>query len=185
MYLTPALLDMVFYGPLLCYFKATATISVPTPETASLLESTRDLPGYAINKPLSKYIVYQESTMGMTWNMGMPWNTTDTRGSSDFLKEARLAELLGGSTKSVHHIPRQAPGWFYLFHDYFIMIENKLIPYFWSWLLTQWQPGSQPSPRRGLGLGWEPGPWFNIKMLSYRYGKSHLKDRMILWPSYL
>ena len=30
-----------------------------------------------------------------------------------------------------------------------------------------------------------PGPWFNIKMSSYQYRKSHCGDKMILWPSYL
>ena len=29
------------------------------------------------------------------------------------------------------------------------------------------------------------GPWFNIKMPSYQYRKSHCGDKMILWPSYL
>ena len=31
----------------------------------------------------------------------------------------------------------------------------------------------------------EPGPWFNIKMSSYPYGKSHYGDKTILRPSYL
>ena len=30
-----------------------------------------------------------------------------------------------------------------------------------------------------------PGPWFNIKMSSYQYRKSHCGDKTILWPSYL
>ena len=30
-----------------------------------------------------------------------------------------------------------------------------------------------------------PGPWFNIKMSSYRYRKSHCGDKTILRPSYL
>ena len=30
-----------------------------------------------------------------------------------------------------------------------------------------------------------PGPWFNIKMISYQYRKSHCGDKMILRPSYL
>ena len=29
------------------------------------------------------------------------------------------------------------------------------------------------------------GPWFNIKMTSYQYRKSHCGDKTILWPSYL
>ena len=32
---------------------------------------------------------------------------------------------------------------------------------------------------------WWPGPWFNIKMSSYQYRKSHSGDKMILRPSYL
>ena len=30
-----------------------------------------------------------------------------------------------------------------------------------------------------------PGPWFNIKMLSYQYRKFHCGDKTILWLSYL
>ena len=30
-----------------------------------------------------------------------------------------------------------------------------------------------------------PEPWFNIKMSSYQYRKSHCGDKTILWPSYL
>ena len=30
-----------------------------------------------------------------------------------------------------------------------------------------------------------PGPWFNIKMTSYQYRKSHCGDKTILRPSYL
>ena len=30
-----------------------------------------------------------------------------------------------------------------------------------------------------------PGPWFNIKMSSYQYRKSHCGCKTILWPSYL
>ena len=30
-----------------------------------------------------------------------------------------------------------------------------------------------------------PGPWFNIKMSSYQYRKSHCGDKTILRPSYL
>ena len=35
-----------------------------------------------------------------------------------------------------------------------------------------------------IDLG-EPGPWFNIKMTSYQYRKSHCGDKTILRPSYL
>ena len=42
----------------------------------------------------------------------------------------------------------------------------------------------------GISLGnwvscWYSGPWFNIKMLSYQYRKSHCGDKTILRPSYL
>ena len=38
----------------------------------------------------------------------------------------------------------------------------------------------------GAWLAWySPGPWFNIKMSSYQYRKSHCGDKMILRPSYL
>ena len=30
-----------------------------------------------------------------------------------------------------------------------------------------------------------PGPWFNIKMSSYRYRKSHCGDKTVIRPSYL
>ena len=29
------------------------------------------------------------------------------------------------------------------------------------------------------------GPWFNIKMSSYQYRKSHYGDKTVFWPSYL
>ena len=32
---------------------------------------------------------------------------------------------------------------------------------------------------------WRPGPWFNIKMTSCQYRKSHCGDKTILRPSYL
>ena len=41
-----------------------------------------------------------------------------------------------------------------------------------------------PSRRSSVTFGW-PGPWFNIKMLSYQYRKSHCGDKTILRPSYL
>ena len=34
-------------------------------------------------------------------------------------------------------------------------------------------------------IGSTPGPWFNIKMSSYQYRKSHCRDKTILRPSYL
>ena len=32
---------------------------------------------------------------------------------------------------------------------------------------------------------WRPGPWFNIKMLSYQYRKSHCGDKTVVRSSYL
>ena len=43
--------------------------------------------------------------------------------------------------------------------------------------LLEWSPEVQ--------LNKQPGAWFNIKMLSYQYGKSHCGDKTILRPSYL
>ena len=37
----------------------------------------------------------------------------------------------------------------------------------------------------GWGVFWTPGGWFNIKMLSYQYRKSHCGDKTILRPSHL
>ena len=34
-------------------------------------------------------------------------------------------------------------------------------------------------------VGWTPGPWFNIKMLSYPYRKSHCGDKTVVRSSYL
>ena len=36
-----------------------------------------------------------------------------------------------------------------------------------------------------LCRNWDPGPWFNIKMSSYQYRKSHCGDKTILQLSYL
>ena len=42
-----------------------------------------------------------------------------------------------------------------------------------------------PGERRPLYWGGGHGPWFNIKMPSYQYRKSHCGDKTILRPSYL
>ena len=39
--------------------------------------------------------------------------------------------------------------------------------------------------KRVYDLLYCPGPWFNIKMSSYQYRKSHYGDKTILRPSYL
>ena len=49
------------------------------------------------------------------------------------------------------------------------------------------------STRKNVHIDWwikpgdamRPGPWFNIKMTSYQYRKSHCGDKTILRPSYL
>ena len=81
---------------------------------------------------------------------------------------------------------------------------HKKYPYFIesvSWLLVKWhyeepghqQPGYWPSTpsifqpphqRSQLMKGLMPGPWFNIKMSSYQYRKSHYKDKTVV-RSYL
>ena len=52
------------------------------------------------------------------------------------------------------------------------------IVYFCEILLKSSRNVSETTP-------WGPGPWFNIKMLSYHYRKSHCGDKTILRPSYL
>ena len=47
--------------------------------------------------------------------------------------------------------------------------------------MTEWTNKWWPNCYLCLG----PGPWFNIKMLSNQYRKSHCGDKMILGPSYL
>ena len=58
----------------------------------------------------------------------------------------------------------------------------------WPWVFSSW-PASrdlrvQRAPVSGA-WGCRSGPWFNIKMSSYQYGKSHCGDKTILRPSYL
>ena len=56
-----------------------------------------------------------------------------------------------------------------------------------------WRParvGSPDSKVHGANMGpiWgqqEPGPWFNIKMSSYQYRKSHCGDKTVVRSSYL
>ena len=53
--------------------------------------------------------------------------------------------------------------------------------------VTPWNYHSLVITHRGdfcLQFRWQ-GPWFNIKMSSYQYRKSHCGDKMILRPSYL
>ena len=52
-----------------------------------------------------------------------------------------------------------------------IPVENKDL-FIVTWLLMPW--------RRK-----QPGPWFNIKMLSYQYRKSHCGDKTVVRSSYL
>ena len=67
-----------------------------------------------------------------------------------------------------------------------IFVPEKIGHYFW-WRVYQMSVISQhplslitgSSPRN------KPGPWFNIKMSSYQYRKSHGGDKTILRPSYL
>ena len=48
-----------------------------------------------------------------------------------------------------------------------------------QWVNHKWFNSSS------AGLLYTPGPWFNIKMTSYQYRKSHCEDKTILRPSYL
>ena len=51
--------------------------------------------------------------------------------------------------------------------------------------LEQCKGTSQNTSQQRYPLAYRPGPWFNIKMSSYQYRKSHCGDKTILWPSYL
>ena len=66
--------------------------------------------------------------------------------------------------------------------------RNLLIPnnldqiWFWKNIPITFSQGCRSEPC--LHSLW-PGPWFNIKMTSYQYRKSHCGDKTILRPSYL
>ena len=62
----------------------------------------------------------------------------------------------------------------------FIHITHKSMGEIYPFTLTPW-PQSVMHTRTGV----RPGPWFNIKMSSYQYRKSHCGDKTILRPSYL
>ena len=64
------------------------------------------------------------------------------------------------------------------------MCHNQL---YWSChgLTLHGQGGIQKYNSCTSGANQAPGPWFNIKMLSYQYRKSHCGDKTILRPSYL
>ena len=59
------------------------------------------------------------------------------------------------------------------------LYNNYNISVIWSWA-----QGIDKSHRRGCCLE-QSGPWFNIKISSYQYRKSHCGDKTILRPSYL
>ena len=52
------------------------------------------------------------------------------------------------------------------------------------WTMTVWSWISPAKLMQYLDC-WEPGPWFNIKMLSYQYRKSHCGDKTVVRLSYL
>ena len=56
---------------------------------------------------------------------------------------------------------------------------------FWVTVKYVIKHGSYHHNKEALLMGTDPGPWFNIKMSSYQYRKSHCGDKTILRPSYL
>ena len=54
-----------------------------------------------------------------------------------------------------------------------------------GWTHRQTDAGNDNTRRPKLASGNKTGSWFNIKMLSYQYRKSHCRDRTILRLSYL
>ena len=57
-------------------------------------------------------------------------------------------------------------------------------------IAQQWMPCNVPysqlnSVTHELEGAWIPGPWFNIKMSSYQYRKSHCGDKTVVRSSYL
>ena len=56
-----------------------------------------------------------------------------------------------------------------------------------SWLLMTWRPKEpmHQQPWHWPSSPGTPGPWFNIKMSSYQYRKSHCRDKTVVRSSYL
>ena len=54
-----------------------------------------------------------------------------------------------------------------------------------GWMRKAWVDHGMPDHVPLWVNRWDPGPWFNIKMSSYQYRKSHCGDKTILRPSYL
>ena len=55
----------------------------------------------------------------------------------------------------------------------------------WSHYHLRCIRGTHVPGKTALILKQQPGPWFNVKMPSYQYRKSHCGDKTILWSSYL
>ena len=68
-------------------------------------------------------------------------------------------------------------------------VQNIITMKRMEWMLCTNEISQDFGLRRVSGgyLKWQqpPGPWFNIKMPSYQYRKSHCGDKTILRPSYL
>ena len=63
---------------------------------------------------------------------------------------------------------------------------NCDLNYVWNALTTIIAPQIDPFRKFSVTIpGSPPGPWFNKKMSSYQYRKSHCGDKTILRPSYL
>ena len=75
-------------------------------------------------------------------------------------------------------------------HDFVLCISPPHCDGTGGWNTSCWRQGlpNHTRPISCLLKAWwceEPGLWFNIKMTSYRYKKSHCGDKTILRPSYL
>ena len=60
--------------------------------------------------------------------------------------------------------------WLTMSHDFFWFVIWKHFLHFWPFV---------------RGIHWTPGSWFNIKMSSYQYRKSHCGDKTVVRSSYL
>ena len=93
----------------------------------------------------------------------------------------------------------------YMMNDFYVISRHWDLPVLWhllikdvldwyNWdvstcLLTHWGRVTQICVSKLNIIGWDnglsPGPWFNIKMSSYQYRKSHCGDKTVVRSSYL
>ena len=63
--------------------------------------------------------------------------------------------------------------------------ENVSIWWRHHGFLCYWRALTQITPNDRPRRTSSPGPWFNIKISSYQYRKSHCGDKTVVWSSYL